>query len=101
MMIKEFRNLVARLVVTTVAAGSIFGGLALGMATDANASAAVQAQTQQMRAMRPKTDPGAPGQVGPRVPTGEPARGPQRPVAVPGESPRHPVPPQHRKSGGM
>jgi hypothetical protein len=91
MITKEFRNLVARFVVTTVAVGSIFGGVALGMATDANASPAVQAQTQQTQAMGSKTDPGA------RVPTQESAPAPQRRVAVPGEAPRH----QHRKSGEM
>lgn len=96
---KEFRNFVIRFVAATVAAAGIFGGVALGMATSASATPTTQAQTQQMHAMRAKTDHGARRQEGPRVPIRESAPPPQRRVAVPGEAPRHREPARRNLSG--
>jgi hypothetical protein len=95
---KEFRNVVARFAAATVAAGSIFGGAALGLAAGANASPTVQVQAQQERAMQAKADPAARRQEGLRVPPHETAPQ-QRRVAVPGGEPQQHTP--KRRSGGM
>ncbi|WP_442007621.1 hypothetical protein [Mycobacterium sp. 2YAF39] len=94
---KEFRNFIARFAAATMAAGSIFGGAALGLAAGAHASPTVQVQAQQERAMHAKTDPAARRQEGTRIPPRESA--PQRRPAAPGEPPQHHMP--QRKGGAM